>query len=219
MDKSNITSTRRLNYYGTPDTWSWQHPDIRELLAQRDRNPPGARLIRNISNKVITAQRGAAQEERCGLCQPKVVQQICSQCITTFSPLSGALTNEECRKIHEELHHIYDTERARLFHQTFLARGKRKKGTALLRHRKALDLTQAKLAKRWNMSRSLLAMMENGTRPIPAHIQRVLNVTRKGHGPSPCDNGYFEPRKIEGYKPSDESSEITDGEVRAISVR
>ncbi len=211
MLKDSISQSSRPlppNYHGTPDTWDLQH---------RTRcDHPGASLLRKVRDESIVAP-GTARKEPCGLCQPKIIEQVCSRCVQAFSWRVGPLTYEQCREIHNQLTWIYDTERARLFHQTFLVLP-RAKPTIIHRYRQALGITQDELAKRWGMSRRKVSKLENGNSRVPADIAAFLErwkTRKKTAGMDPTLRGMQgmgasasgDPRKIGIPEPTNEDSE------------
>lgn len=143
-----------------------------------ERFPAGDVLITHFVGKTVTVPKDNNFED-CGLCGPQVIPHVCSRCVQAFGHTYGGIPECVRSLIWEHLLWLNEMDRARLFKQSFLAPQTRPVGnTDLVAYRRALGLTQKELAKRWHMSRSRLAMMERGSRPVSKLIQKVVGQWR-----------------------------------------
>lgn len=107
--------------------------------------------------------------ELCGMNPINDEHEICSSCKTCLNKLS----QKDKRKIHKHLIDLGDKKRATILWKKF---NLDRQASQLSKMRKKLNITQAVLAKKTGVKRSLIAQIEVGIRPFP---KRLLNQISK----------------------------------------
>jgi transcriptional regulator with XRE-family HTH domain len=154
---------RTRQYYGTPDTWAWQHPPTLHVS-------PAVLLMRRLHKRALCTPREDGERGDCGLCEPRVIGRICSRCIVTL----GLMTKSDKLRLHRYFEQLREHKRARLLH-AYCLRRRRRPISVLTAYRRARGLTQRELAREWGFTQQHLSAIERGKKALPPQYQATIN--------------------------------------------